>query len=243
MTEQTTTDEFGQGIGAEASETQEQLEESAEITATEQETSVGEEAEAEDAIQAEPEVDEDIEYIKTQKNIDPSDPDALKKVAKMYRNSEKAMHEQRQAQQPNIEAGLQDAQTAPQTRVDVMARDMQLMKNRQMSADFKAKVNLTPEEEAKMAEFLQQPTMLPDGQQIRRGDLVINGLMTLEDVYKIIGGGSIDPKSIQEQTRKQTIAEMASKQRAQRLAGDSTNSKQFSSGDTNDDFLAGFSEA
>lgn len=243
MTEQTTTDEFGQGIGAEASETQEQLEESAEITATEQETSVGEEAEAEDAIQAEPEVDEDIEYIKTQKNIDPSDPDALKKVAKMYRNSEKSMHEQRQAQQPNIEAGLQDAQTAPQTRVDVMARDMQLMKNRQMSADFKAKVNLTPEEEAKMAEFLQQPTMLPDGQQIRRGDLVINGLMTLEDVYKIIGGGSIDPKSIQEQTRKQTIAEMASKQRAQRLAGDSTNSKQFSSGDTNDDFLAGFSEA
>lgn len=243
MTEETTTDEFGQGIGAEASGTQEQPEESAEITAAEQETNAGDEPEIEDAEQAEPEIDEDVEYIKTQKNIDPSDPDAFKKMAKMYRNAEKAMHEQRQANAPRIETELQNTQTAPQTQMDIIARDMQMMKNRQMSADFKAKVNLTPEEETKMAEFLQQPTMLPNGQQIRRGELVVNGLMSLEDVYKLIGGGAVDPKTIQEQTRKQTLAEISSKQRAQRLAGGSTDSKQFGSGDKEDDFLDGFNQA
>lgn len=186
-------------------------------------------------------VDEDEAFIKS-KALDPSDPTSLKKMAAMYRNAEKLMGEKSQEaarlSRMMAEQHMQkDGEKVEPT--DVLHREVQTLKNNEAIRDFRSRVNPTPEIEAKMSEYLQAPLQLPNGQIASRGQLVMSGMMTLDDVYRLVGGGQVDPTQIKEQVRKQTLAEVANKQKAARLSSTSTDQTAFSKDDPYDNFLSG----
>jgi hypothetical protein len=188
--------------------------------------------------------DEDEAFIKS-KALDPADPGSLKKMAAMYRNAEKLMGEKSQeaAQYRRMltEQGLSKPQDGKQEAGtdDPLRREVQTLKNDLMIRDFRERVKPTPEIEAKMSEYLSGPVRLPNGAIASRGQMVMAGMMTLDDVYKLVGGGLVDPMQIKEQVRRQTLAEVANKQKAARSSSMATDQTAFSQPDPYDSFLEG----
>jgi len=159
------------------------------------------------------------------KHIDPSDPEALQKVSDMYRNAEKKMYEESQKR-----ASLERLQSQPQAlnpSDTVALAEVRALKNQMMARDFIAQNNVTPEVEQEMCEYLEQAVKLPTGEVVRRAELVTAGLMSLGEVYRLVGANQIDPNAIKDQVRRQTLAEVANKQNAARTKASATNGQQF----------------
>src|SRR5574343_213262 len=199
----------------EASNEAEQVDETVDTTA---------DAEADQVNQG---ADEVTRFLES-KGVKADDPEALAKVSDMYRNAEKLMNDKAQeAARANRELERTVGDMTPNSESRAL-REIALMKNQQMTKEFRDRVNVAPEVEAKMLDWMSKDVPLQDGSIVKQGYLVTNGILSLDDVYTLCGGGNIDPSGLAAQVKKQTLAEVANKQSATRSKASATNSQKFS---------------
>lgn len=217
------------------------------VEVTKEQTDSQEEAIEEPAVTATTQTGDAIDDFLAKKGIDKSDPDALRKVADMYRNSEKGFYSKSQ------EAAQLQRQLAQQRVPDMQPDQQALSEVRSMriemdTKEWKAKHNLSPEDEQKMVEFVSQPltdrrgNVVVDpvtGMPLTKGLLVNNGAMSLDDVYRLAGCGMQKVDNLKADLRKEVESEMAARQAAKRPSSKATNSTQFGKAQEDDPFLAG----
>ena len=253
MDEQTGTDEAlfdATDVEAVANDsTTEQAEniDSSAVEVTNEQTDSQEEAIEEPAVTDTTQTGDAIDDFLAKKGIDRNDPDALRKVADMYRNSEKGFYNKSQ------EAAQLQRQLAQQKMPDMRPDKQALSEVRSMriemdTKDWKAKHNLSAEDEQKMVEFVSQPltdrqgNVVYDpvtGMPLTKGLLVNNGAMSLDDVYRLAGCGVQKVDNLKANLRKEVESEMAARQAAKRPAAKATDSTQFGKAQEDDPFLSG----
>lgn len=224
---------------------------------TEQPTSQEEAKDStDDSINAnEPKTGDEIEEFLAKKGIKLDDPDALRKVADMYRNVEKDYGKKSQ-EKAKLERQLEqmNAQMVPTTpSADPMERiqalEQKINADRQLAAakEWKAAKNLSPEVEEKMVDFLKQPLVsngVPQtdnqGNPLTKYFLVQAGALSLDDVFNAVGGDSLKADAIKEELKAAVANEIAAKQNAKSPSSLATDSTQFAQPKTaDDDFVAG----
>lgn len=206
----------------------------------------------------EPKPNDEIEEFLAKKGIKLDDPDALRKVADMYRNVEKDYGKKSQekaqlerqiaemnAKQPEIK-NVND----PMERIQALER--RLAADRQVNAvrEWKAAKHPSPEVEAKMIEYLQQPLVsngIPQtdnqGNPLTNNFLVNMGALSYDDVFKLVGGDSFKADAIKQELKAAVANEIAAKQTAKSPASLATDSTQFAQPKTaEDDFISGLFE-
>lgn len=177
------------------------------------------------------------------KGIKSDDPEALRKVAEMYQNSEKAFYEKSQ-QKAQLERQLAEAQLPQATPNEQALAEVRAMKTELSVERWKQSHNITPEIEQRMVEWCSQPMIdqsgrvLVDynGNPIIRGYGIINGTLSLDDVYKIVGGDSPKVDNLKESLKEEIRKEMIARQSAKRPSMNSTNSQQFGASEQSDPF-------
>ena len=198
---------------------------------------------------------DEIEEFLAKKGVKLDDPDALRKVADMYRNVEKDYGRksqekaqlERQLEQLNAQQAPTRPSMDPMERVQALER--QLAADRQLAAvkDWKAAKNLSPEVEAKMVDFLSQPL---EANGVRQTDnmgnpltkmfLVQAGALTYDDVFRAVGGDSFKADAVKQELKAAVANEIAAKQNAKSPASLATDSTQFAKPTTADDeFISG----
>lgn len=198
---------------------------------------------------------DEVEEFLAKKGIKLDDPDALRKVANMYRNVEKDYGKksqekaqlERQLEQLNAQQMPKVPSADPMERVQALER--QLAADRQLAAvkDWKAAKNLSPEVEAKMVEFLSQPLEANgikqtdnNGNQLTKMFLVQAGALSYDDVFRAVGGDSFKADAVKEELKAAVANEIAAKQSAKSPTSLATDSTQFAKPTTADDeFVAG----
>ena len=196
--------------------------------------------------------DEISEFL-AKKGINPEDPDALHKVADMYRNVEKEYSKKSQ-EKAQLERQIAESMTRPVASGDPMERlsaiERQLQADREIQAtkEWKSAKNLTPEAESKMVEFLSQPIKNsngvvqkdPQGNVLTKYFLIQTGALTLDEVYNAVGGDSFKADAIKQELKDAVANEFAARQTAKGPSSLSTNSMQFTKPKgEDDDFLNG----
>jgi hypothetical protein len=204
----------------------------------------------------EPEAGDEIEDFLAKKGIKLDDPDALRKVADMYRNVEKDYGKksqekaqlERQLEQMNAEAAIQKANsTDPMERIQNLERQLAADRQLQATKEWKAAKNLSPEVEEKMVNFLQTPIVtngVPQkdnqGNPLTKYFLVQNGILSLDDVFNAVGGDSLKADAIKQELKTAVANEIAAKQAAKSPSALATDSTQFAQPKTADDeFVSG----
>lgn len=205
----------------------------------------------------EPKPADDIEEFLAKKGIKLDDPDAVRKVAEMYRNVEKDYGRKSQEKaQLERQIAQMNAQPVPVNNADPMARiqalERQIASDRQVQAakDWKAAKNPSPEVEAKMIEYLQAPLISNgvrqtdnQGNPLTNNFLVNNGLLSYDDVYRLVGGESFKADAIKQELKAAVANEIAAKQTAKSPAALATNSTQFAQPkQADDEFIDGLFE-
>lgn len=200
---------------------------------------------------------DDIAEFLAKKGINMNDPDALRKVADMYRNVEKDYGKKSQEKaQLERQIAQMNVQPLPTNVNDPMERiqniERQLATDRQLEAvkEWKAAKNPSPEIEAKMIDFLQKPvisngvTQTDDaGNALNYNFLVSTGVLTYDDVYKLVGGESFKADAVKAELKNAVANEIAAKQTAKSPSSLSTNSTQFAKPkQADDDFIEGLFE-
>ena len=225
---------------------------------TEQPTSQSEAKEsAEDSTKNanESQTGDEIEEFLAKKGIKLDDPDALRKVADMYRNVEKDYGKksqekaqlERQLERMSAEANQPSTSTDPMERIQALER--QINADRQLAAakEWKAAKNLSPETEQKMIDFLSQPLVSNgvaqtdnQGNPLTKFFLVQAGALSLDDVFNAVGGDSLKAEAIKQELKEAVANEIAAKQTAKSTAGLATDSTQFAKPkEAEDDFVEG----
>ena len=228
-----TTTEQAEDMGSSAVEaTNEQTD--SENEATEQPAATENEAQTGDAID---------EFL-AKKGIKSDDPDALRKVAEMYKNSEKGFYQKSQ-EKAQLERRLAESRI-PEIRPDQEALSEVRSLRTEMSVEkWKAGRNLSAEDEQKMIDYVQSPITDANGnvqvnpqtgQPITKGMLVLNGVLSLDDVYTLSGAGKVEVDSLKENLRKEVQKEMEARQAAKRPSSNATDSTQFGSAEADDPF-------
>lgn len=228
-----TTTEQAEDMGSSAVEaTNEQTD--SENEATEQPAATENEAQTGDAID---------EFL-AKKGIKSDDPDALRKVAEMYKNSEKGFYQKSQ-EKAQLERRLAESRI-PEIRPDQEALSEVRSLRTEMSVEkWKAGRNLSAEDEQKMIDYVQSPITDANGnvqvnpqtgQPITKGMLVLNGVLSLDDVYALSGAGKVEVDSLKENLRKEVQKEMEARQAAKRPSSNATDSTQFGSAEADDPF-------
>lgn len=203
----------------------------------------------------EPQTGDEIEEFLAKKGVRLDDPEALRKVAEMYRNVEKdyGKKSQEKAQLERQIAELSQQPSPATTSADPMERlqnlERQVAADRQIQAtrEWKAAKNLSPDTEAKMVEFLSQPIIANgvvqtdrQGNQLTKYFLVQNGALSLDDVYRAVGGESVKADAIKKELKDAVVKEIATKQTAKSPAALSTDPTQFAKPKSEEDeFLSG----
>jgi len=200
---------------------------------------------------------DDIEEFLAKKGINKDDPDALRKVADMYRNVEKDYGKksqekaqlERQIAQMNVQPVINEA-ADPIQRLQNIER--QLAADRQLTAvkEWKAAKNPSPEVEAKMIDYLQKPLISNgviqtdnDGNALTNNFLVSRGVLTYDDVFNLVGGDSFKADAVKQELKNAVANEIAAKQTAKSPSSLSTNSTQFAKPkQADDDFIDGLFE-
>ena len=198
---------------------------------------------------------DEIEEFLAKKGIKLDDPDALRKVADMYRNVEKdyGRKSQEKAQLERQIEQMNANLTKPSTSIDPMERiqslERQLQADRQVQAakDWKAAKNPSPEVEAKMIEFLKEPLVSNgvaqtdnQGNPLTNNFLLMTGILDYDKIYKLVGGDSFKADAIKQEYKTAVAKEIAAKQTAKSPSSLATNSTQFAQPNTaEDDFVAG----
>ena len=204
----------------------------------------------------EPEAGDEIDEFLAKKGIKLDDPDALRKVADMYRNVEKDYGKksqekaqlERQLEQMNAEAAMQKAtSTDPMERIQNLERQLAADRQLQATKEWKAAKNLSPEVEEKMVNFLQTPIVtngVPQkdnqGNPLTKYFLVQNGILSLDDVFNAVGGDSLKADAIKQELKTAVANEIAAKQAAKSPNALATDSTQFAKPkEADDEFVAG----
>jgi hypothetical protein len=188
-----------------------------------------------------------IDDFLAKKGIDRNDPDALRKVADMYRNSEKGFYSKSQ-EAAQLQRQLAQ-QRVPQVQPDQEAlNEVRSMRIEMDTKEWKSKHNLSPEDEQKMVEYVTSPltdrrgNVVYDpvtGAPLTKGLLVNNGAMSLDDVYRLAGCGVQKVDDLKANLRKEVEKEMAARQAAKRPSAKATDSTQFGKAQEDDPFLSG----
>lgn len=199
-------------------------------------------------------VDEIAEFL-AKKGIKQDDPDALRKVADMYRNVEKEFGKksqekaqlERQIEQMNAQANQPSPNADPMERVAALERQLQADRQIQAAKEWKQAKNLSPEVESKMIDYLNQqivsngvPQTDNNGRPLTKFFALQNGIITLDDVFNAVGGDSLKADAIKQELKAAVANEIAAKQSAKSPASLATNSTQFAQPkEADDDFAAG----
>ena len=198
---------------------------------------------------------DEIEEFLAKKGIKLDDPDALRKVADMYRNVEKDYGKksqekaqlERQLEQLNAQQAPIRPSSDPMDRLQALER--QLAADRQLAAvkEWKAAKNLSPEVEAKMVEYLSQPLEANgvrqtdnNGNPLTKMFLVQAGALTYDEVFRNVGGESFKADAVKEELKTAVANEIAAKQNAKSPSSLATDSTQFAKPkEADDEFVAG----
>ena len=228
-----TTTEQAEDMGSSAVEaTNEQTDSKDE--ATEQPAATENEAQTGDAID---------EFL-AKKGIKADDPEALRKVAKMYQNSEKGFYDKSQ-EAAKLERQLAQSRVPEVNPSQEALSEVRAMRTEMEVEKWKAGRNLSPEDEQKMIDFVQSPILDSNGnvqvnpqtgQPITKGMLVLNNILSLDDVYALSGAGKVEVDSLKENLRKEVQKEMEARQAAKRPSATATDSTQFGEANANDPF-------
>lgn len=220
------------------------------VEVTNEQTDSQEEAIEEPAV-TETQTGDAIDEFLAKKGIDRNDPDALRKVADMYRNSEKGFYSKSQEAAQLQRQLAQQRVPQPQAQTDAGQQALNEMRSMRIEMDtkeWKSKHNLSPEDEQKMVEYVSSPltdrqgNVVYDpvtGMPLTKGLLVNNGAMSLDDVYRLAGCGVQKVDNLKENLRKEVEKEMAARQAAKRPSAKATDSTQFGKAQEDDPFLSG----
>lgn len=151
-------------------------------------------------------VDDTSEWLKN-KGIDPTDPEAINKLAKSAREAEKAMHRNAERRSELEKAAkITDDQIVPDATPE--QRDNIRMRNLELRYDiqqWKLENQEKLAHEADMVKILSDPN---------KRLLVQEGLLTLDDVYSMARGTGSDESSIKSQGGQEALQKLAQKQQA-----------------------------
>lgn len=252
MDEQTGTDDSlfdasdVEAVANDSTEEQAENNDGSAVEVTNEQTDSQEEAIEQPAV-TETQTGDAIDDFLAKKGIDRNDPDALRKVADMYRNSEKGFYSKSQ-EAAQLQRQLAQ-QRVPQLQPDQQAlNEVRSMRIEMDTKEWKSKHNLSPEDEQKMVEYVSSPltdrqgNVVYDpvtGMPLTKGLLVNNGAMSLDDVYRLAGCGVQKVDNLKENLRKEVEKEMAARQAAKRPSAKATDSTQFGKAQEDDPFLSG----
>ena len=198
---------------------------------------------------------DEIEEFLAKKGVKLDDPEALRKVAEMYRNVEKDYGKksqekaqlERQLEQLNAQQTPVRPSNDPMERLQALER--QIAADRQLAAvkDWKAAKNLAPEVEAKMVEYLSQPLEANgvrqtdnNGNPLTKMFLVQAGALSYDDVFRAVGGDSFKANAVKEELKAAVANEIAAKQNAKSPSSLATDSTQFAKPkEADDEFVEG----
>lgn len=256
MDEQTGTDDSlfdasdVEAVANDSTEEQAENNDGSAVEVTNEQTDSQEEAIEEPAV-TETQTGDAIDDFLAKKGIDRNDPDALRKVADMYRNSEKGFYSKSQEAAQLQRQLAQQRVPQPQAQTDAGQQALNEMRSMRIEMDtkeWKSKHNLSPEDEQKMVEYVSSPltdrqgNVVYDpvtGMPLTKGLLVNNGAMSLDDVYRLAGCGVQKVDNLKENLRKEVEKEMAARQAAKRPSAKATDSTQFGKAQEDDPFLSG----
>lgn len=217
------------------------------VEVTNEQTDSQDEAIEEPAVTATTQTGDAVDEFLAKKGINASDPDALRKVAEMYRNSEKGFYNKSQ-EAAQLQRQLAQ-QRVPQIQPDQQAlNEVRSMRIEMDTKEWKSKHNLSPEDEQKMVEYVSAPltdrqgNIVYDpvtGMPLTKGLLVNNGAMSLDDVYRLAGCGVQKVDNLKDNYRKEVEKEMAARQAAKRPDAKATDSTKFGKAQEDDPFLSG----
>ena len=253
MDEQTGTDDslFNasdmEPVANDSIEEQAENNDSSAVEVTNEQTDSQDEAIEEPAVTATTQTGDAVDEFLAKKGINASDPDALRKVAEMYRNSEKGFYNKSQ-EAAQLQRRLAQ-QRVPQVQPDQQAlNEVRSMRIEMDTKEWKSKHNLSPEDEQKMVEYVSAPltdrqgNIVYDpmtGMPLTKGLLVNNGAMSLDDVYRLAGCGVQKVDNLKDNYRKEVEKEMAARQAAKRPDAKATDSTKFGKAQEDDPFLSG----
>lgn len=166
-------------------------------------------------------VDDTSEWLK-KKGIDPTDPEAITKLAKAGREAEQLMHKAT-VQRSELEkvAKITDEQVkadaTPEQRENVRLRNLELRTDIQ---DWKLRNQDKMTYEPQMVKVLSDPN---------KRLLVQEGYLSLDDVYSMARGSTTDEASIKSQGAREALQKVAQNQQAQSPRGNATNTATMSS--------------
>ena len=189
-----------------------------------------------------------IDQFLAKKGINPNDPNAIRKIAEMYQNSEKGFYRKsKEAAQLQRRLAQQQAQQA--TPDQQALSEVRAMRIEMDTKEWMNSHNLSAVDEQKMVEYINQPLTDRQGNVVinpmtgapyTKGVLVNNGQLNLDDVYKLAGcGRQQEVETLKANLRKEVENEMAARQAAKRPSSNATNSTQFGKAEQEDPFLAG----
>lgn len=193
-------------------------------------------------------IGDEIDEFLAKKGVKSDDPEALRKVAEMYRNVEKQFYANSQEKaklerQIAQSANLEPSDQTPMERLRVIEEKLEADRQIQAVKEWKAQKSITPEVEAKMVEYLSQPIVSrgvaqtdPQGRPLTRMFLVSQGIMSYDDIYKAVGGESIKSEELKTELKNAVEAELVAKRNAKTTTPLSTNSTAFSKKDEYDEF-------
>ena len=199
---------------------------------------------------------DEIEEFLAKKGVKLDDPEALRKVAEMYRNVEKDYGKksqekaqlERQIEQMNAQSvQMASASTDPMERIQALENQLNADRQLQAAKEWKAAKNLSPEVEEKMVDFLKEPLVsngVPQtdnqGNPLTKFFLVQAGALSFDDVFKAVGGDSLKADAIKAELKTAVANEIAAKQTAKSPASLATDSTQFAKPkEADDDFVSG----
>ncbi len=198
---------------------------------------------------------DEIEEFLAKKGVKLSDPDALRKVADMYRNVEKEFGKksqekaqlERQLEQMSVQANQVGMSNDPMERIQALERQLNADRQIQAAKEWKAAKNLSPEVEAKMVDYLKQPLISGgvlqtdnQGNPLTKYFLVERGVLSFDEVFNAVGGDSFKADAIKQELKTAVANEIAAKQTAKSPASLATNSTQFAKPkEADDDFVSG----
>jgi len=192
-----------------------------------------------------------IDEFLAKKGINPSDPNAIRKIAEMYQNSEKGFYNKSQ-EAAQLQRKLAQQQTQQALPDQQALSEVRAMRIEMDTKEWKASHNLSAVDEQKMVDYINQPLTDRQGNVVTnpytgapytKGVLINNGQLTLDEVYRLAGCGAQEVDTLKANLRKEVEAEMAARQAAKRPSSNATDSTQFGKAEQEDPFLAGlFSE-
>ncbi len=190
-----------------------------------------------------------LEHFLESKGISPNGPEITKetlyKLGKMAYNSERQFtrgaQELAELKRQMAANGSNNQAGNSQNVFDMNNEDM-AAKFQQDVAAWEAQKKLTEDEEDKMVDWLKTPVGQNPvtGQPILRMHLVMNGVLSLDDVYNASGCGMIKADALRKQMRGEVEKELSARQTAKRPVAGATNSAQFAQKGSNEEaFLKG----